>query len=292
MVEMKCNKKEDVKMNTPEEVSAEIHEDASTCVEESVQDASSKNSSKGVSRRGLISGAAAAVIVGAGGAIAVPLLSNAEVGDSNPATKDDISKMEYELSMLKNVSDDAELTSHKTTTIDDTSTDVQYPSSKAVYLALNDKVDVNQGEEYAGYIFVVNAAGKLELSKFTSDTLSETETLPVENRVIYKQLKDIMRALDDLDAVPMSESTRGVESGGVYKTYQETKEITSLTPDDKNLEMGVNYKYVGDAITGTAATFAIRKFDNALMAISEADPSLVYTSVNNGTTWGALYGGW
>ena len=291
---MKCNKKEDVKLNTPEEVVEETHEDASDCVEETAQEPSGKSSSKGVSRRGLISGAAAAVIVGAGGAVAVPLLSHAENGDSNPATKDDISKLEYELSMLKNVSDDAELISHKSTKIDETSTDVQYPSSKAVYDALTDKIDINQGEEKAGYIFVVNEAGKLELSKFTSDTLSDTETLPVENKTIYKELKDIMKALNDLDEVPNENSVKGVESGGVYKTYQQTKEITTFTDGDKDLQMGVNYKYTGKDVTDSDSdeTFAIRKFDNVWMAISETDPSVVYTSVNQGKTWGAPYGGW
>lgn len=283
---MEC--KEETKLNTEEICDSNTTEELEDVVEESSKAKQSKRD-KNVSRRGLLGGAAAAVIVGAGGAVAVPLLSNAGTGDADPATKDDISKLEYELSLLKNVSDDAELISHKTEKIDETSTDVQYPSSKAVFSAMSDKIDIKQGEEYAGFIFIVGDDGKLKLSKFTSDELSETETLPVENRVIYKEIKDILRALDDLDEVPVKDSTRGVESGGVYKTFQETAKIT----DFKTVEMGVNYQYTGDAITDDEdAVFSVRRFDNVYMAISESDPSLIYTSVDGGTTWGAPYGGW
>ena len=251
------------------------------------QDAGSKaKKPSGVSRRKVIGGAAAAVIVGAGGAIAVPLLSNA--AETDPASKDDVAALEYELSMLTRSSSDAELTSHKSETIDENSDDIQYPSSKAVYEALGNKVDMVQGTEYAGFIFVVGDDGKLKLSKFTTDELNEESTLPVENRVIYKQIKDIVRALSDLDAVPVKDSARGVESGGVYKTYQETVEITDLS----DIKMGVNYKYTGKSINGTEGTYSIRRIDNVLLALSQDDPSVTYTSIDNGISWAAPYGGW
>lgn len=242
--------------------------------------------SSGVSRRKVIGGAAAAVIVGAGGAIAVPLLSNA--AETDPASKDDVAALEYELSMLTRSSSDAELTSHKSETIDENSTDVQYPSSKAVYEALGNKVDMVQGTEYAGFIFVVGDDGKLKLSKFTTDELNEESTLPVENRVIYKQIKDIVRALSDLDAVPVKDSARGVESGGVYKTYQETVEITDLS----DVKMGINYKYTGKSVNGSEGVYSIRRIDEVLLAMSQDDPSVIYTSIDNGISWSAPYGGW
>ena len=282
------------KLNNNTNVS--VSNGAQLSISEDMNDASKKAASSkdganakkksGVSRRKVIGGAAAAVIVGAGGAIAVPLLSNA--AETDPASKNDIASLEYELSMLTRSSSDAELTSHKSATIDENSTDVQYPSSKAVYDALSNKVDMTQGTQYAGYIFVVGDDGKLKLSKFTTDELNEESTLPVENRVIYKQIKDITRALSDLDAVPAKDSARGVESGGVYKTYQETVEITDLT----DVEMGVNYKYTGKSINGSDGVYSIRRVDNVLLAISQDDPSVVYTSVDNGITWGAPYGGW
>ena len=237
------------------------------------------------SRRGLIAGAAAAVFAGAAGVVAVPLVSNAKSTD--PATKDDIAALEYELSMITQSSSDAELTSHKTTIIDSNSTDVQYPSAKAVFNALSDKVDVDQGVEYAGYIFVVGDDGRLKLSQFTSDELSETDNLPVKNRVIYKAIRQLQKALDALDTVPDKNSTSGVESGGVYSTYQETKSITSF---DK-LENGVNYKYTGSGISGSDGTYSVKKIDDVYLAVNQSDPSMVYTSVN-GTSWGLPYGGW
>lgn len=244
-----------------------------------------KASDSSVSRRALLGGAAA-VIVGAGGAVAVPLLSQAD--EARPATVDDIAQLEYELSMLTKSSSDAEILAHKSLTVNADSTDIQYPSSKAVYSAMTDKVDVFQGTEYVGYIFIVGDDGKLKLSKFTSDELSETETLPVENRVIYKEIKDIMRALSNLDLVPTKDSIRGVESGGVYETYQETKEITDFT----EVKMGVNYKYTGKGINNSQGVYSIKRIDTVLLAVNQNDPSLMYTSVDNGTTWGAPYGGW
>lgn len=246
----------------------------------------SKKHAESISRRGLLGGAAA-VIVGAGGAVAVPLLSS-QANEAAPATVDDIAQLEYELSMLTKSSSDAEILAHKTLTVDAESTDLQYPSAKAVYNAMADKVDIAQGTEYKGYIFIVGEDGRLKLSKFTSDELSETETLPVENRVIYKELKDIMRALSNLDLVPMKDSERGVESGGVYETYQETKEIT----DFGEVKMGINYKYTGKGINNSDGVYSVRMIDTVMVAVNQSDPSLVYTSVDKGTTWGAPYGGW
>ena len=245
----------------------------------------SKKSAEAISRRGLIGGAAA-VIVGAGGAIAVPLMSQAS--EAAPATVDDIAQLEYELSMLTKSASDAEILAHKTLTVNADSTDLQYPSAKAVYNAMADKVDIFQGTDYSGYIFIVGEDGRLKLSKFTSDELSETETLPVENRVIYKELKDIMRALSNLDLIPMKDSTRGVESGGVYETYQETKEIS----DFGEVKMGINYKYTGKGINNSDGVYSVRMIDTVMVAVNQSDPSLVYTSVDKGTTWGAPYGGW
>ena len=276
---MQNNQNEFVENTTGETAAVEEQTSQPRSKRESVSD------KKSVSRRGLLGGAAA-VILGAGGAIAVPLMGQA--AESKPATKDDISQLEYELSMLTKSSSDAELLSHKTTTIDENSTDIQYPSSKAVYDAMADKIDIAQGTDYAGFIFIVGDDGKLKLSKFTSDELNDTETLPVENRVIYKEIKDIMRALNDLDAVPAKDSNRGVESGGVYKTYQETAELTSFG----EAKMGVNYKYTGDGINGSNATYSIKRIDNVLFAVNQGDPSMVYTSVDNGSSWGAPYGGW
>lgn len=269
-------------------------EDGIVQEEMGTQENAKKKHSSGVSRRGLLGGAAAAVIVGAGGAMAVPLLSNAETGDSSAATKQDIAKLEYELSQLTKSSDDAELVSHKVTKIDETCTDVQYPSAKAAFNALEGKVKVDQGKEYAGYIFKVNEEGNVIVSKFCDDELSEVSLNPVENRVIFKALQDIKRLLKELDLVPTKDSKHGVESGGVYKTYQETTEKKDLN----DLKMGVNYKYTGKLIGGVTSagdedpSFSVRKIDTTLMAINQTDPSMVFTSADNGGTWGAPYGGW
>ena len=251
------------------------------------QEEHAHKSQSNVSRRGLLSGAAAAVVLGAGGAIAVPLLGSAETGDSSAASKDDLSKLEYELSLLKNVSDDAELISHKSDKVDASSTDLQYPSSKAVYEAMTDKIDINQGTKYAGYIFVVGDDGKLKLSKFTSNEWSDSEQLPIENRVIYQEIKDLVKALGDLDAVPAKDSTKGVESGGVYSTFQESKAISSFS----DVKMGCNYLYEGK-INDVKGKYSVKLVDKVMMAISQDDPSVVYTSVDGGGTWGAPYGGW
>ena len=276
---MQNNQNEFVENTTEETAAVEEQTSQPRSKRESVSD------KKSVSRRGLLGGAAA-VILGAGGAIAVPLMGQA--AESKPATKDDISQLEYELSMLTKSSSDAELLSHKATNIDENSTDEQYPSSKAVYDAMTDKIDKVQGAEYSGFIFVVNDEGKLELSQFTTDELNDTSTLPVQNRVIYKELKDIIRALDDLDPVPASGSARGVESGGVYTTYQETKEVT----DFSSISMGINYKYTGKGINNSEGTYSVRRVDTVLIAVNQDDPSLMYTSIDNGSTWGAPYGGW
>ena len=276
---MQNNQNEFVENTTEETAAVEEQTSQPRSKRESVND------KKSVSRRGLLGGAAA-VILGAGGAIAVPLMGQA--AESKPATKDDISQLEYELSMLTKSSSDAELLSHKATNIDENSTDEQYPSSKAVYDAMTDKIDKVQGAEYSGFIFVVNDEGKLELSQFTTDELNDTSTLPVQNRVIYKELKDIIRALDDLDPVPASGSARGVESGGVYTTYQETKEVT----DFSSISMGINYKYTGKGINNSEGTYSVRRVDTVLIAVNQDDPSLMYTSIDNGSTWGAPYGGW
>ena len=276
---MQNNQNEFIENTTEETAAVEEQTSQPRSKRESVSD------KKSVSRRGLLGGAAA-VILGAGGAIAVPLMGQA--AESKPATKDDISQLEYELSMLTKSSSDAELLSHKATNIDENSTDEQYPSSKAVYDAMTDKIDKVQGAEYSGFIFVVNDEGKLELSQFTTDELNDTSTLPVQNRVIYKELKDIIRALDDLDPVPASGSARGVESGGVYTTYQETKEVT----DFSSISMGINYKYTGKGINNSEGTYSVRRVDTVLIAVNQDDPSLMYTSIDNGSTWGAPYGGW
>ena len=239
------------------------------------------------SRRGLFAGAAAAVVAGAAGVVVAPLVGNAKSTD--PATKDDIAALEYELSMITQSSSDAELTSHKTTIIDKNSSDIQYPSAKAVYNALNDKVDMNQGTENAGYIFIVDATGKLVLNKFTSDELNATETLPVENKVIYKEIRDIRNALKELDTVPTKDSTKGVESGGVYSTYQEVTSISNFN----DLTNGVNYSYTGKGIDNVEGSeYSVKKIGDAIIAISKTDSSLVYTSTNGGSSWGATYGGW
>jgi hypothetical protein len=251
------------------------------------QEEHAHKSQSNVSRRGLLSGAAAAVVLGAGGAIAIPLLSDAETGDSSAASKDDLSKLEYELSLLKNVSDDAELISHKSDKVDASSTDLQYPSSKAVYEAMTDKIDINQGTKYSGYIFVVGDDGKLKLSKFTSNEWSDSEQLPIENRVIYQEIKELVKALGDLDSVPAKDSTKGVESGGVYSTFQESKAISSFS----DIKMGCNYLYEGK-INDAEGKYSVKLVDKVMMAISQEDPSIVYTSVDGGSNWGAPYGGW
>ena len=291
---MDCKEKEELKIKTGLTPSAECVEEVAVADDASSHDGASGKSSRSVSRRGLLGGAAAAVIVGAGGAMAVPLLSNAETGDSSAASKEDIAKLEYELSQLTKSSDDAELVSHKVTKIDDTCTDVQYPSAKAAYGALEGKVKIDQGKDYAGYIFKVNEEGNVIVAKFCDDELSEVSLNPVENRVIFKELQDIKRLLKDLDLVPSKDSTHGVESGGVYKTYQ----VTAEKKDLNDLKMGVNYKYTGKLIGGITAdgeedpSFSVRKIDTALLAINQKDPSMVFTSADNGGSWGAPYGGW
>lgn len=267
-----------------------VAEETADTVEEVESEPKAKRESvktkDGISRRGLLGGAAA-VVVGAGGAMAIPFLSS-QAEEAKPATKDDIAGLEYELSQLSKSASDAELISHKSTTIDENSTDVEYPSSKAVYDALTDKIGKDQGVDYAGYIFIVGSDGKLTLSKFTSDELSAESTLPVENKVVYKAIKELTDALANLDPVPMKDSTHGVESGGVYKTYQETVEISSFD----ETENGINYKYSGSDIKGADGVYSVKKVDNVLFAINQSDPSIIYTSVDNGRNWGAPYGGW
>ena len=293
---MENNKREILDTRLADEILANVEADAEGAQEETAKAETpatsrkatreSVNAKKNISRRGLLGGVAA-VVVGAGGAAAIPLLTT-QAEEAQPATKDDIASLEYELSQLSKASSDAELVSHKSLKVDENSTDVEYPSSKAVYNALTDKIGMDQGVENAGLVFIVGTDGKITLSKFTSDELSAESTLPVENRVVYKAIKDINDALNNLDSVPQKDSKHGVESGGVYKTYQETEEITSFG----GCVNGVNYKYSGTAIKGSDGVYSVKMVDNVLFAISQDDPSIVYTSADNGVTWGAPYGGW
>jgi hypothetical protein len=258
-------------------------ENSAECLEEEKSHTKKRN---GVSRRGLVGGAVAAVVVGASGAIAAPLLNNA--AQAEPATKDDISKLEYELSMLTQTSSDAELTSHKVTEITADSNDVEYPSAKAVFNALGDKVDAVFDKEYATYILIIGEDGRVGPSKFVSEELSDAETLPVQNRVINTSIKSLNKLLNNLDDTPCQNSQNGITSGGIYKKFQETQSTNSFL----DLENGVNYVYKGSAINGTSSTFSIKRFDKTLLAINQSDPSNVLTSVDGGASWSPPYGGW
>ena len=172
-------------------------EDSQTSASTTGQVAEPKKSNR-FSRRNLIRGGIAAAIVGAGGAMALPNAGSAS-GAEESATKQDIATLEQELSLLTKAASDSEVVSHKTYTIDENSTDTQYPSAKTVKDALTDKVDVNQGEAKAGYILIVNSSGKLVAERFTDDDLNETSTRPVQNQAIYKVVKELKAALKDTD---------------------------------------------------------------------------------------------
>lgn len=240
------------------------------------------------SRRNLIRGGVAAAVVGAGAAFGLPKVGQA--AEDEAATKQDLASLEQELSLLTKASDDSEVTAHKVTKIEASVTDQQYPSAKAVYDAITEKINRQQSEADSGKIFIVNDSGKLVLSAFTTDVISGDSTLPVQARTIYAALKTLNDSLSSLDKVPTKGSEHGVLSSGVYETYQSTVDIADFSA----LQNAVNYKYTGTGITNSKdnEVFSVKKIDTTLIAISQDDPSAVYTSNDNGQTWSLPYGGW
>ena len=260
----------------------------SSSAEDEATNAVSSVKNERFSRRNLIRGGVAAAVVGAGAAFGLPKVGQA--AEDEAATKQDLASLEQELSLLTKASDDAEVTAHKVTKIEASVTDQQYPSAKAVYDAITEKINRQQSEADSGKIFIVNDSGKLVLSAFTTDVISADSTLPVQARTIYAALKTLNDSLSSLDKVPTKGSEHGVLSSGVYETYQTTVDITDFSA----LQNAVNYKYTGTGITNSTdnEVFSVKKIDTTLIAISQDDPSAVYTSNDNGQTWSLPYGGW
>ena len=72
-------------------------------------------------------------------------------------------------------------------------------------------------------------------------------------------------------------------SGGIYHTYQETEETTSLKAE--SLKMGVNYSYKGSEIAGTdsgSLTWGVNLVDVTPYAVCEDEKGAIYAGNSEG----------
>ena len=238
-----------------------------------VEQITSKTSPQ-ISRRASLASLAAVA-----GAMAVPLTARA---DADTPTKADTARLSFEISNYKYNTSKFQRRSQKTNTINEDSTDSQYPSASALYSYIEKKGGMQQGTKEEGHALFVGSNGNIELKDYVVDTeLKENSSNPVQSKVLYKIIKELNESLI-IDEKPMICNEHDghktikhvVTSGNIYKTYQMTEECTSLA----NCEMGVNYRYNAYGISNSTQNWGVKKIDTNYLALCDDEFGIVYNS--------------
>ena len=217
--------------------------------------------------------ALAAIGATIGAFMAAPSVAHA---DSDTPTKKDAEYISFEIAKYSKLKDQFERVPNKVTVIDSTASDATYPSSKAVYDYIKNKVNYQHDSSDKGKSHFVGANGNCTLKDYTvDDKLKEDSSNPVQSKVIYKAIEDLKKQVS-LDERPQKHEDTGDEvtadlkyvckSNGYYVTYQQGNECPASFAD---CEQNVNYVHSGKTITSNQQTWALKRVDDAFMALCE-----------------------
>lgn len=220
-----------------------------------------------------------------------PKDAKADVPD---VTKNDVAKVSFEIEKHKKYPNLFERTKNKTSAVGDDATDDQYPDAKAIYAFTKDYIDTAQGkDQYSAEkekALFVNNSGLAYLTDYNvDDEFREDSSNPVQNQLLYGEIKDLREYIvfDEKPAECKAEECEKEAaekehkhisySSGIYHTYQETEETTSL--DVESLKMGVNYAYTGTKVAGTdsgSLKWGVNLIDVTPLAVCEDDKGALY----------------
>lgn len=216
--------------------------------------------------------------------------------DTPDVSKNDVAKVSFEIAKHKKDPNLFERTKNMTSVVDENSTDDQYPNAKAIYTFTKDYVDIYQGKDaYSAEkerALFVNNSGMAYLTDYNVDSeFREDSANPVENKLLYQEIQDLKEYIvfdekpeectEEKCEKKKTDATKEHKhisySGGIYHTYQETEETTSLKAED--LKMGVNYSYKGSAIAGSKSgslAWGVNLVDVTPYAVCEDEKGALY----------------
>ena len=205
--------------------------------------------------------------------------------DSDKVTKKDAEYLSFEIAKYSKLKDSFERTPNKATVIDSTSTDSTYPSSKAVYNYIKNKVSYQHDVSHKGDALFVGSNGDCTLKDYVvDDKLKENSTNPVQSKVLYKTIQELNKSVG-LDEKPQKHESTGDEatadlkyvckSAGYYSTYQDGNACPATFAE---CEQGVNYVYSGTGVTSNSQKWAVKRVDDAFMALCEDEFGAMYCS--------------
>ena len=238
-----------------------------------------------VSRRDALAmaGAAVAGVVAAG--TAGPKAAEA----AEKATKRDASRVSFEIANFTHNVEGIEREKNKTSAVDEYSDDNTFPTARAVYDLVYDRIPYTQDKSDAGgYLFVGDDGYYTIRGSAVDSELLDSSTNPVAGNAIYNKLKEIDE-LVDMDEKPAICKEDGCEklhvskSGGMYQAYQKGNEFPGIA----DCEQGVTYQLRNSTdITTSKQNWGFRKIDEAFIALCDDEFSGMYLS-NNGAagTW-------
>lgn len=203
--------------------------------------------------------------------------------DDSDVKREDIGKVSFEIANFKQQSDRFERQPNKSATVDESSTDDTYPTAKSVYDYIKGKENYQQQTSDAGKSLFVGTDGNTTLKTYTvDDSLQEYSTNPVQGKVLYQEISKLKESVG-LDNKPTKHenSEEGVtkdlkyvcNSNGYWVTYQQAQDAPSNLQD---CEMGVNYTLKTKDVSSTDETWAVKKVDDAYVALCEGEAGAGY----------------
>ena len=239
-----------------------------------------------VSRRNVLAGLAVSAA-----AIAVP--ATAMGASTSGPTKANTAYLSFEIENYKKTSNKYERMINRVKTVDENSSDSNYPTAKAVYGFVGSKVSYTQSVSDMGNSLFVGNSGQVCLKTYTVDTeLSDKSANPVQGKVVYEAIDELKKSFT-IDDKPKKCSESGCPdihkstsskyhvstSGGMYHEYQETHDF----PGFDSCVNGVNYSGTTSDITKSSEKWAIKKIGDTMHALTEDEFSGVYSRSKTGT---------